>query len=87
MLFFNRLLDSILVANGTGEVLGRHSKKRPSSPLSLASSRGIVYLKKISGCVKHDRAKEADGTSTLLLVFPLVSYQWEQSYESGVALQ
>lgn len=84
MLFFNRLLDSILVANGTGGlVLGRHSKKRSRNPLSaLASSHGIMYLKKASGCVKHDRAKEADGTSVSLSFVPMGTV-----VESGVALQ
>ena len=51
---------------------GRQIRKRSRRPSSLANSFGITYLGKGYGCVKQERAKAAEGTQTLLFVFPFI---------------
>ena len=79
LVFLKFLLLSILSATDTGAVDGKQIRKRSTSkPLLFATSLGIMDLRNAYGWVKHERAKAADGTPTLLLL-PLASYQWDSS--------
>ena len=76
---FSSALLSLRVSREVGSVGGMQIRNLSNNPLSFATIRGMMLLRKASGWVKQDRAKAAEDTPILLLELPLVSYQCEPS--------